>query len=716
MRLFAGDVVPGLALIASSIPDPWILPNASSRLHRSRLVNLLASALRGADPTLRLIKLRWIERDLVASGKLNLPPNCMVWWRIKESIPPDPEQVVRGAWALHTGLNVFDFSSPIHQERLGWISAFKMLILPKIIDNLVAARPFDDVEPAIDVIQDSTATLQSPLDLLDFSDRLIERIVLGDALASARSRAMAHVITKRLALDTPEQANAAARAVIAVFGGEALGEAEKATLAQLGLMDVGAPRPLPLGLALREPEIARHCLIAIASAQRLDPPLATIAPPQLLEDVLGSATEGELPQRVFLLSALSSPHTPLEHKRPFELRRADEAELVRAVREKIPVRGDVGAKVQAVIEEISEEVIEGRGDTSDPRAQINRGVQLVESLVRNPAEAARGFLELAEAALGAGKNQELGRLLERVRQTIGEDGDTIQHAHLWRLLGTHETQRGDSRAARRSLDRAFELYKARDDAAGLAATTLWRGHLDGLVGEPESAERAFSAALERYRALDDAVGEARARLARSHVRALLSNEQGVMEDIAGTLELCARHNLTDERVLALIWRSEVQLRNADYSGASAELATAWALAESSNAAHHQAHIELRRSALCFAVGDDEGAMDAIDTAESLYTQIDDAVGIALSIGRRAQLLESMGEDALAVSAYERLLSWLAERDHPLLAGHAHWRLGALCLRTGDHRRAQAELAEARDVFARLGLERLADSVRRLLVA
>ena len=53
MRYFAGDVLPELRL-GPTMATPWVLPSGLNRQHRSRLVNLLAAALRGADPGLRL--------------------------------------------------------------------------------------------------------------------------------------------------------------------------------------------------------------------------------------------------------------------------------------------------------------------------------------------------------------------------------------------------------------------------------------------------------------------------------------------------------------------------------------------------------------------------------------------------------------------------------------------------------------------------------------
>jgi hypothetical protein len=114
MRRFAADVIPGLRLSPTEAPRPWVLPSGATRAERDRLTHLLIQALRRFDPALQVIQLRWIERRLLSGGRLSLPENTLIWWRVQADggAPRDARALAQEAESLHGGSHLLP-----HRER-----------------------------------------------------------------------------------------------------------------------------------------------------------------------------------------------------------------------------------------------------------------------------------------------------------------------------------------------------------------------------------------------------------------------------------------------------------------------------------------------------------------------------------------------------------------------------------------------------------------------
>ncbi|HWN68732.1 MAG TPA: hypothetical protein VNM90_13940, partial [Haliangium sp.] len=275
MRIFAGDTVPGLALLAQALPRPWVLPDGIGRRHRNRLVRLLHATLHATQPGLRLGELRWGERDLVERGRMSLPAEILIRWRIDVLPGLERREVMRECERLGPRLAVFDFGPSRGEQLLAWLGPFKLEVLRRLTDALLDHAPVKPTEQVVDVLNELAERLQSPVDLIDAAETMVEQIALGQAVSGARAEACARVLVTRFEDGEDEHDGTDVLHALAALadGKEPTGDA-RALLESAGLLEPGDARPLPLAELVREDEIHRRAERMIATRFSLREPVS----------------------------------------------------------------------------------------------------------------------------------------------------------------------------------------------------------------------------------------------------------------------------------------------------------------------------------------------------------------------------------------------------------------------------------------------------------
>lgn len=256
MRIFAGDVIPDLALVAAALPRPWVLPNGLNRKHRNRLIRVLHAALQGARPDLRLGEIRWGERDLVAQGRIRLPPAVLIRWRIEPLPGVDRREVMREGHRICPDLSVFDFGRIAGEEALAWLGPLKMEVLHRLIDALMNEPPVGIVDALAGHLQDLARFVRSPVDLIDGAEAMVEQVMLGQTARSARAEANARIIAAHFD-DEPADRDAGEiiRALVQVAGQAEVSQESRKLLERVGIMEPGLDRPLPVADLLGDEDV-----------------------------------------------------------------------------------------------------------------------------------------------------------------------------------------------------------------------------------------------------------------------------------------------------------------------------------------------------------------------------------------------------------------------------------------------------------------------------
>lgn len=412
MRRFAADVIPGLRLSPTEAPRPWVLPSGATRAERDRLTHLLIQALRRFDPALQVIQLRWIERRLLSGGRLSLPDNTLIWWRVQVDggAPRDARALAQEAESLHGGLHLLDIDGPIVNERLGWLGPLKLAVYYGVIDALHEPRPWPNAEALAEVLNELVTLVLSPLDLLDLAESLIDKATSGMRPAEARAWALGHHIAARLNPQSAEDCVGCLHAVAARFGGKPLEGESRVLWIRAGLLDPEAEDALPIVGTLVEAEVARVAVTQLTLRQHPGRPLKELVPAELLP-----VERSELPHIDLNELMSSAPSAPwfaglaiqgASTRLSEEEARPIEARLLRALREgRTPSPEDL-EHAKDVVDVILSRVHQQMLRPEEASAELRRAVELAEVMVKDREQRARALLETADEAWQAG---DLGR-------------------------------------------------------------------------------------------------------------------------------------------------------------------------------------------------------------------------------------------------------------------------------------------------------------------
>ncbi|MCK6519197.1 hypothetical protein L6R46_29550, partial [Myxococcota bacterium] len=462
MRYFAGDVLPGLRL-GPTMATPWVLPSGLNRQHRSRLVNLLAAALRGADPGLRLVKLAWAERALLGRG-LRLGPNTLVWWRVKDTQLDDPSATLRACCDLHHGPSVFDVGLAQPSAPLVWLAPLKLAVQEAILSALYDEAPIHDIDGAAEALGEVAALVVSPVDLLDFANVLISRLASGERLALARASALAEVLAARLGPDTPARADAALLAVVRLATGRELTPEDRALLEGVGLMDPDAPAPSALAAAVAEPTLARCAVEALVRLQAPGRPLRELVPLGLL----GEAHDPPQPSLIPMTFDAPSPPSRLTW---------DEAvvvlsRLTRAVREGRALSEDSWGQLVEALKAAEQATRRGTLGAEARRDVLDRALAITFAQRGSPEAVAAALLQVVSLALLANELPRAEEALARAAPGITSSAAPGLQAQFMQRRAQVALWRHRLSEAEDGYTQALQLFTRAEDVTG-EADTLW---------------------------------------------------------------------------------------------------------------------------------------------------------------------------------------------------------------------------------------------------
>jgi tetratricopeptide (TPR) repeat protein len=651
MRYFAGDVLPELRL-GPTMATPWVLPSGLNRQHRSRLVNLLAAALRGADPGLRLVKLAWAERALLGRG-LRLGPNTLVWWRVKDTQLDDPSAMLRACCDLHHGPSVFDVGLAQPAAPLVWLAPLKLAVQEAILSALYDEAPIHDIDGAAEAVREVAALVVSPVDLLDFANVLISRLASGERLALARAGALAEALAARLGPDSPARADAALLAVVRLATGRALEPEDRALLEGVGLMDPGAPSPSALAAAVTEPTLARCAVEALVRLQAPGRPLRELVPVGLL----GEAHDPPPPSLSPMTFDAASPPSRLTW---------DEAvvvilRLTRAAREGRALSEEELGQLVEVIKAAEQATRRGTLGAEERRDVIDRARAITFATGGPPEALAAALLQLVSLALLAAEVPRAEEALASAAPGITSSAAPRLQAELLRRRAQVGVRRNRLGEAEDAFTQALQLYRRVEDLAG-EADTLWAlGDLYLRTARLTPAEESYTQALQLYKCVDDSLGEANTRKA------------------LGDLYLrTGRHPLAEEsytQALQLYRRLENSIGEASTRKALGDL-------------------YLRTGRLA-------PAEDAYTQALQLYKRVESWLGEANTLQARGDLFAHTARLAPAEESYTQALRLYKRGEDSLGEANTLRALGGLYVRTARRTPAEDAYTQALQLFQRV---------------
>jgi tetratricopeptide (TPR) repeat protein len=672
MRLFPGDDVPDLAAFSQEMPSPWLMPRGLSRRHRDRLGALVARAVRVFDPKVRCIQLRWVEAPYVRDGRIKLPERVLVWWR-SDTLVEEPANVLREAPKVVHGLHLLDLDRDPGVEALGWLAPLKVRLLHKLTDALLELGIEVDPEPLIDALNDASVRLVSPIDLLDFTERLVEARTTGLRLEEARAEAIALVLAERMApgpvkrIDVQQLAAAMERA--AQPG--PLPPATHSLLLLRGLAELDpAARPPVLdwfafpgvyARALRR--LQMHAIASASATPSISPKNAVLAADQGLE---GAKAPSKKTDENALQALENRAKAVLDAVRQGEERdwpvnkKAEAAALLRVLATELGrMRGDLRA---APLVEREAAVLEVAAQLWEDAAQ--------------PELAAMDWLDAAERSMMWNQSQRAQKASRKALSLVGKTANKQLEARIFKVIADILAQSGSFVEGKQAYDSALDLYHVLGDSIGEANTLRSIGELALRNGDFVSAQQTFDAALSIFRSSGEPLGEA--------------------------------NTLCSLGVLAM--------RNGDLVAARQAYDAALVVCRDIGYRLGEANVLRTTGELAMWNGDLAAAKQANDAALSIYRILGERLGEANSLSNAGELALRIGDLSVAKQAHGAALSLYRILGEELGEAIVLNRAGALAIRNGDFAAAKqsydASLRLSRILHARVDE---ADALRGLAV-
>jgi tetratricopeptide (TPR) repeat protein len=664
MRLFPGDDIPDLTAFSQEMPSPWLMPRGLSRHHRDRLGALVARAIRVFDPRVRCIQLRWVEAPYVRDGRIKLPERVLVWWR-SDTFLDDAARVLHEAPKVLYGLHLLDLDGDPGVEALGWLAPLKVRLLHKLTDALLEGGIDVEPEAMIDALNDAAKRLVSPIDLLDFTERLVEARTSGLKPEEARVEAIALVLAGRMA---PGPVNT--RGVQQI-------DAAMERAAQPGLLppDIHSLL-LRRGLAETDPTGRPPVLDWLAvpgvmerTVRRLQmkaiaPELAAL-PPKLQKEALAMSPERKVPEAPPRKTTAKSLQAIEE--------RADE--VLEAVRQgedrgwSPSKKGEAAALLRAFVGNLAR----SRGDrltaplVEREAAVLEIAAQLWEDAAQ-PQLAAKAWLNAADLSLSGGQVARALNSSHHAIELAGKSSSKSLQAQSFKTLANASVRNDDRAGGQRAYDSALTLYRELGDRHGESSTLEGIGALARFNDDLVVAERSYSEALTTYRAVGERLGEA------NTLRAL--GGLYVRTARLAAAEAAYGEALTTYRAVGS------RLGEANTLRALGELYVRTARLAEAEAAYGEALTTYR------AVGARLGEANTLRVLGELYVRTD----------RLAEAEAAYGE---ALTTYRAVVDRLGEAN-------TLWALGELYVRTARLATAEAAYGEALTTYRAVG-ERLGEA-------
>ncbi|HSO00382.1 MAG TPA: tetratricopeptide repeat protein [Candidatus Nanopelagicales bacterium] len=409
---------------------------------------------------------------------------------------------------LVPGHHLYDFDLDPGISSLGWLGPLKVRLLERITDVLLDEQPLNDPEPVLDALEDAARRRVSPMDLIDFAERLVARRASGLGLEEARTDAIAAVLAMRVDFEKGEQ-GAASRYVRALHAAAA-----------------GGPW---------SPEVHQDLLaagLAEASAEVRPPVLEWLTRPGVLERVEQRLRTGNSPsERPPVLAA--EPAEAQAHDIS-DLEAAAEAVLkeIRAGTDRQwPADRKKGAALALL--RFAERLTDERRNQFDStllerEAALCATAGMLAEEASEPRVAVVALVSAAESYRLTDRLGEAAQVLERASELAHRDGDDSLLAMVFRARGNLALRMDDLAGAKEAYEEALPLYRGIGDRLGEANVLQARGDLALRMADLAGAKEAYEEALPLYRGIGARLGEANALRGVGLVR-LLSGQRGPEE-------------------------------------------------------------------------------------------------------------------------------------------------------------------------------------------
>jgi tetratricopeptide (TPR) repeat protein len=728
MRLFPGDDVPDLTAIAQEMPTPWLMPMGLPRRHRDRLGGLVARAVRRFDPRIRCVQVRWAEASLVREGRIKLPERALIWWR-SDTMIEEPADVLREAPQLARAFHLLDLDRDPGVAAMGWLAPLKLSLLHKLTDALLESGLEGDVEALIDEINRVADRVVSPIDLLDFTERMVETRVAGMLLEEARLDATARLIAGRLAagpMDPKKIDDWASLLALAARRG---------------------PLPTEQQARLEEQGLTRRDSMA------LPPMLDWLAIPGVQALVLARLRARVMPAGLRAVRVVVHAAEPPGDTGMLEAAEKAAEEVLEAVRRGEHQRwsraraGAEAAKLEAFVER-SAQARKGLefGSGAEREASVLEVAARLLEFSRAPERATAALLGTARRYRLLGSPEHARRASKRAQELADKTANRRVQAGAWLEAANIAGMSDDLEGARRGYERARILYEQLGDRDGQAEVFFGTGGLAQRKSELVDASNAYRAALGLYRGLGNRLGEANALRSTGDV-ALQRDDLGEAKQ-AYEAALNLFRSVGDQlgEANALVATGVLAMRRDNLGEAklacdtalglfraiSSRPGEAYALQYLGDVARQRDELAEAKQAydaaldLCRDIGDRLGegnvlasigilairrgepleAQKAYDAALGLHRAVGNRLGEANALGRIGDLALRNGELTESKLACETALGIYRAIGNRLGEGNVLRSLGNLALRNGDSAAAAQMLAAAlvvyRGINARLG--------------
>jgi Nif-specific regulatory protein len=338
-----------------------------------------------------------------------------------------------------------------------------------------------------------------------------------------------------------------------------------------------------------------------------------------------------------------------------------------------------------------------------PRAGVGRALQAAEEAAqRNEPERMRELLEPAQRALegpepSPGSNSDL-ELPEALRARLVGDPRALCE----RLLGDALLGLGRAGQARSCAQRASSVAREARDTRGMIEAALLLARASRALGDAPAAKSAADEAVEVAKGGPWQGGLALAYLERARSEAQAGDRQEALASFEEARGLLAARSDEVGQAGALRDTAALRLESGDLAGASEDLRVALDLDEEGDRPAEVTEDLLLRARVELAGGNHEAALNTTRRARALAGELIDLEALARALNVEAEVRRAQGELRQARQLEETALELWERTGAARWSARARLSLGRIQLQSGELSAAEANLAQAEQVFRQLG--------------
>lgn len=342
-----------------------------------------------------------------------------------------------------------------------------------------------------------------------------------------------------------------------------------------------------------------------------------------------------------------------------------------------------------------------------------RALAIAERVNDRPARAA-ALLELATVRRISGDFPRAAHDIEAALALHRDLGDPRGQADVVRQRAILRYGSGDHPGAEQDLEAALNLYRDLGDELGQAGCLTHLGTVRMVTGDYPRAARDLQAALDLHRAHDNRRGLADTLTQLGTVRQMTGDYPGAARDLQAALDLHRGHGDRRGQAGTLSLLGAARQAIGDHQGAARNLEAALALYRDVGDRPGLAGALANLGTVRRTTGDHAGAARDLEAALALIREIGAPGGEAWALNQYAAVFADTGDHARALTLYRdalRLTREVLQADDEAIALEG---IGECHLGTGEPEAGAAHLAQALEIFERLGMNPDAERVRARL--